>query len=300
MKFDAFAPPDGIVDVILDTDTFNEIDDQFAVAYMLRSPEKFNIKGICAAPFFNSRSTSPADGMERSYNEILKLLQLAGCRELEGKVYRGSENYLSDEHTAVDSAAARFIAETAKNYTREKPLYIVAIGAITNVASALLAYPEIKDRCVIVWLGGNALHMPDNREFNLMQDIAAARVVFGCGAPVVQLPCTGVVDHLTTTRWELEHWLGGESELCDYLVKATVDEAESYAAGKPWSRVIWDISTIAWFFNGDGHMMKSRMISAPVPGYDNKYEQGCFEHEMCYVYHIDRDAIFEHLFGKLG
>lgn len=45
--------PKGLVDVILDTDTFNEIDDQFALAYMLKSPDKFNIKAITAAPFHN-------------------------------------------------------------------------------------------------------------------------------------------------------------------------------------------------------------------------------------------------------
>ena len=45
--------PTGMTDVILDTDAFNEIDDQFAIAYMLRSKEKLNVKGICAAPFYN-------------------------------------------------------------------------------------------------------------------------------------------------------------------------------------------------------------------------------------------------------
>ena len=68
--------PTGMTDVILDTDAFNEIDDQFAIAYMLRSKEKLNVKGICAAPFYNSNSDSPKDGMEKSFNEINKLLDL--------------------------------------------------------------------------------------------------------------------------------------------------------------------------------------------------------------------------------
>ena len=53
--------PDHPVDVVLDTDAYNEIDDQFAISYMLRSPERLNVKGLCAAPFFNSNSTSPED-----------------------------------------------------------------------------------------------------------------------------------------------------------------------------------------------------------------------------------------------
>ena len=57
--------PAGVVDVILDTDTYNEIDDQFALAYMLLSPERIRPVGICAAPFLNAKSQSPADGMEK-------------------------------------------------------------------------------------------------------------------------------------------------------------------------------------------------------------------------------------------
>ena len=52
-------PPKGQVDVILDTDAFNEIDDQYAIAYLLACGEKLNIKGFCAAPFYiNGRSAS--------------------------------------------------------------------------------------------------------------------------------------------------------------------------------------------------------------------------------------------------
>ena len=183
--------PVGPIDMILDTDAFNEIDDQFAIAYMLRAPEKLRVRAICAAPFFNLHSTSPKDGMERSYDEILKLLRLAGEENLIPRVFKGSETHLPDEKTPVESDAARRIVEIAGDYTPEKPLYIAAIGAITNVASALLMAPEISEKVVIVWLGGHAFHWPDSREFNLCQDVAAGRVVFDSGASVVMLPCNG-------------------------------------------------------------------------------------------------------------
>lgn len=291
-------PPKGVVDIILDTDAYNEIDDQFAISYMLKSREKFNVRGICAAPFFNENSTSPADGMKKSYDEILTLLKLADREELCQNVFLGSEVYLPSETEAVKSDAAEFVVKTAREYSAEKPLYIAAIGAITNVASALLLDPTIKDKCVVVWLGGHALHMPKNDEFNLKQDIAAARVVFGCGVPLVQLPCNGVVDQLRTTEFELRHWLGGKSPLCDHLVNATISAAEGYAAGKPWSRVIWDISTIAWFWSDDKGWMNYSIIPAPMPSYDHRYEDGG-THKMAYVYQIDRDAVFDDMFKKL-
>ena len=96
-------------------------------------------------------------------------------------------DYLSDEKTPQISDAAKYMAETAEQYSPEHPLYIVALGAITNVASAMLLNPNMKENAVVVWLGGHALHMPKTDEFNMKQDIAAARVVLDSGVPLVLL-----------------------------------------------------------------------------------------------------------------
>jgi hypothetical protein len=45
------SAPKGNIDVVIDTDAYNEIDDQFAIAYLLRSTEKLNTRAIYAAPF---------------------------------------------------------------------------------------------------------------------------------------------------------------------------------------------------------------------------------------------------------
>lgn len=68
--------PAGPVDVVLDTDTYNEIDDQFALSYMIRNGDKLRVQAIYAAPFHNEKSVSPKDGMEKSFSEILTLLAL--------------------------------------------------------------------------------------------------------------------------------------------------------------------------------------------------------------------------------
>lgn len=289
------------VDVVLDTDAFNEIDDQFAIAYMLRVPERLRVKGICAAPFSgNGKSVSAADGMEKSYDEILKILELAGCEQLKDRVFKGAGRYLPDEKTPVQSDAAAFMAKLADAYTPENPLYIVAIGAITNVASALLLNPAMKEKTVIVWLGGTAQHWYHSHEFNMRQDIAGARVVFGCGVPLVQLPCAGVVDRFTTSRYELEHWLLGKNPLSSYLVENTVKEAESYAAGRPWTRTIWDVTAVAWLLDDDGRFFQSDLRPALIPEYDHHYAVDGRRHFMRYVSSVNRDALFEDLFRKLG
>ena len=125
--------PTHAVDVVLDTDAYNEIDDQFAIAYLLRSDDRLNIKGFCAAPFGHHNLE---DTMNRSYNEIRHVLTLAGREDLLDRVYKGSTNYLADEKTPVMSDAAQFMADLADRYSPEHPLYILAIGAIPNVASA--------------------------------------------------------------------------------------------------------------------------------------------------------------------
>ena len=75
------------VDVVIDTDTYNEVDDQFAIAWALRSPERFDVEAIYAVPFSHGvyrhnlgqldfpDIEPPAEGMEASYQEIQKLLR---------------------------------------------------------------------------------------------------------------------------------------------------------------------------------------------------------------------------------
>lgn len=290
-------PPRGKIDVVLDTDAYNEIDDQFAIAYLLKYSERADTKAIYAAPFFNGKSSGPKDGMKKSYDEIFKLLELMKIKK---DVFLGSEEYLPDESTAVDSTAARDLADRVKNYTKENPLYIVAIGAITNVASAILLNPEVAERAVLVWLGGHALHYHDTNEFNMKQDVAAARVVYNSGIPYVQLPCLGVVSDFTISKQELEYWFEGKNEISDYLAKNAIKEAESYASGRNWTRVIWDVTAVAWLFNDRDRFMCSRVLDkAYLPEYNNKYETEPNGYPMRYVYYIKRDALMNDLINKV-
>ena len=291
--------PEGKIDVVLDTDAYNEIDDQFAISYMLKSKEKLNVKAILAAPFLNDKSVSPKDGMEKSYEEILKLLDLADESEMKNNVYKGSEMFLPDEKTPVESDAAEYIVKLAKNYSPENPLYIVAIGAITNVASAFIKAPEIAENTVVVWLGGTALHWTDSAEFNMYQDVAAARVVMGSEAAFVQLPCAGVVDIFTISKPELLYWFHGKNKLSTYLAENSIAEADSYALNKPWTRVIWDVTAIAWLLNDNDRFMQSYLCATPIPEYDDHYGMNPKGKLMRYVYHINRDRLMEDLIKKI-
>ncbi len=288
--------PDHPVDVVLDTDAYNEIDDQFAIAYLLRSADKLCLQALYAAPFHNFHSEGPKDGMEKSYDEIHRLLKLMNVTV---PVYKGSPSFMPDEQTPVESPAARDLAARAAAYSPDRPLYVVAIGAITNVACALLMDPSIAENMVIVWLGGHARHYHDTKEFNLYQDVAAARVVMASGAPFVQLPCFGVVSEFTLSRPELDYWLVGKNPLATYLAENTIAEAEAYAAGLPWTRVIWDVTAVAWLLGGDGRFMLSRKLPIRLPEYDGQYSESQPDTLQCYVYKIHRDTLLKDLIDKL-
>jgi len=290
--------PKGKIDAVLDTDTYNEIDDQFALSFMVKSSDKITVKGIYAAPFHNSRSTGPADGMEKSYDEIIKLLTLMDRDDIKPLVKKGSLSYLRSETEAVDSPAARHFAELAMNYTPEKPLYAVSIGAITNIASAIIMKPEIIDRIVIIWLGGHAVNWPDTKEFNMKQDVAAARVIFGCGAALVQLPCMGVVSSFRISGPELEFWLRGKNKLCDSLVNYTTESALKDGGLPNWTRVVWDVTAVAWLL--DENYMRDYLMPSPIPQYDHHYGFDMHRHFIRYVYHIERDLLFMKLFETLS
>src|SRR4030042_5119938 len=89
------APPRGRVRAVLDTDTYNEIDDQYALAYAVLGGS-FDLEAVCAAPFFNDRSSGPEDGMERSYAEIQRVLaKLEGRgRSMPARVLKGSRSFM--------------------------------------------------------------------------------------------------------------------------------------------------------------------------------------------------------------
>lgn len=289
---DRLELPEGKINMVLDTDTYNEIDDQFALMYALRSQERLNVEAVYAAPFHNNRSEGPADGMEKSYQEILRVLDRMGIVPPEGFVLKGSTRYLQSIETPCDSKAARDLIRRAM--AAEEPLYVAAIGAITNIASAILIEPRIIEKIVVVWLGGHALHWPDTKEFNLKQDVLAARVVFDSGVPMVQIPCVDVVTHLNTTLAELERYIDGKSPIGTYLTQIVREYSDDHYA---WSKVIWDVSAIAYLVNSD--WVPTNIVHSPVLTDQVTWSVDKRRHFIKSAYLVDRDQIFKDLFNKV-
>jgi len=279
--------------MVLDTDTYNEVDDQFAVVYSLLSPEHLDVQAIYAAPFQNYRSDGPADGMEKSYQEILRLLERVGV-PADGFVFRGSKGFLADwDHPHESEAATDLVAKAMS--TSDGPLYVVAIGAITNVASAILIEPQIIDRIVIVWLAGNPLYWPDTNVFNVSQDLQSSRLIFDCGAPLVHIPCLGVTSHLLTTVPEVERHVEGCGEIGRFLAERFKEYSADHFA---WSKEIWDISAVAWLINDE--WVPTEIVHSPILTDQITWSFDPSRHLIRNATFVRRDPIFRDLFTKLA
>ena len=284
----------GIVKVILDTDTYNEIDDQFALVQMLFSQNRINTLSINAAPFsMNDRSDNPEKGMELSYVEIFRLLEKIDFKK-NNFVFKGSTKYIGFDKKPINSPAADNIIENALRCSENDPLYIIAIGAITNVASAILKEPEIINKIVVVWLGGNALYWPENNEFNLKQDIGGAQVLFDSGVSLVLVPCKGVTSHLISTVPEIEKYIEPHGEIGKFLAMRFKEYNSNH---KGWSKEIWDMAAISWVLNEE--WAPTNIAPSPILLNDKSWAFNENRHPIKIVYEIKRDLILQDFIEKL-
>lgn len=170
------------VRVILDSDTANEIDDAFALAYACVCRDKFDIKAITLAPFsVEYKRINIKDGLIESKLEANRILRLAGFRDL-NLVFRGSEDFYNDQLEA--SEASNKIIEEAK----KGELTIVCLGVLTNVAVAIRDCPEIAKNLHVIWLGTRHLFYDSFDDTNFRHDKRAFELVVKSDVKLTIIP----------------------------------------------------------------------------------------------------------------
>lgn len=281
--------------MVLDTDTANEIDDQFAVVHALLSQDRLRLEAMYATLFLR-QGDSPARGLDESEAEIHRLLERLGVDD-SGRVHRGADRFLSDDVASINNAASDDLIKRAME-PRDGPLWVVAIGALTNVASALNAAPYIAGRIVIVWLGGQPQHREDAREFNLYQDPVAARTVFASGAPLVHVPCYGAASHLLTSTAELDAYVRPRGPIGEYLSDIFRDHNEQYPGR---SKEIWDLSATGYVISHS--WVPTRSVARPMLSEEMKWVASPDDAPLAAfaeAHYVQRDPIFNDLFVKLA
>ena len=286
-------PARGPLRMVLDTDTANEIDDQFAVVHALLSGERLAVEAIYAAPYVGRGASTAAAGVAESEAEILRLLERLEL-EPEGRVLRGAGRFLPDADTPVLNPASEDLIERAQAMPDGELLYVAAIGAITDVAAALLIEPSIVTRIAVVWLGGQPLHWPTADEFNLRGDPEAVRVVLESGAPFIYTPCMGAASHLLTTTAELDRCVRPQGAIGEYLAEIFASHDRRFAGA---SKEIWDLAAIGTLL--DVSWTPFDVVAAPELRADLTWGDEAGEHSIGVVNYVRRDPIFGDLFRKL-
>ena len=279
------------INIILDTDTYNECDDQFALSYLIKSKDLFNIEAITVAPYSHTkRDVKVRDSQELSYNEILKICNWLNF-DTDNKVFKGSVDYIQNGYDEKNVAVNKIIEIALKN----NKTYILGIGAITNIALAIKKEPKIVNKIEIIWLGGNELGYKDNFEYNFRQDVEAVKIVFESKVKLTILPCKNIVSELKIDINTIKEKLENKSKLCNYLIERFYNDGYHDVQE---SRVIWDISVIAYMINKN--WFETKQISCPNIRKDTSYEVTNNRHNITFVTKLDRNKIYEDLFNKVG
>lgn len=215
-------PPASRIRLIVDTDAKNEADDQFAIMHHLLTP-MFDVCGIIAT-HFEQKTGHTATSMEASYREIEKVLTLAEIEDV--PFFRGCVSPLRSPGDTPESEGTAFLIYQARQPGK---LYIAVQGAMTNVAAAINAAPDIAANLVILWNGGGPY--PKGRpEFNVMQDPDAVRAVLASNAEIWQTD-QSVYCTLEVTLAELKSRVGSCGKIGRYLVEQL--EAENQIEYNP-------------------------------------------------------------------
>lgn len=272
--------------IILDTDLYNEIDDQIALAYVLKSKNVLNLEAVTIAPFTKGEYNTKTS-IDKSYEVAKKIFKM--CNEENDKIiYKGATKYFTEDSNQTNEAVEKIIQTSLRN----DKTYILNIGCLTNVALAIKREPFIINKIEVIWLGTNFLFMK-NDDFNFRQDIEAVRYLLDSKVKITIIPTYPVSYGLMISKYELESRIRNANELCDYFCNIFTDDYGT----KTIRRVIWDISIVAYMINEEWFQIME--ISCPRIKKDTSFKLTKFRHKIKFVQRLDSNKIYDDLFSKI-
>lgn len=270
--------------VIIDTDAATEVDDQHALALALVSLDRFKIEGIVAAHFGDKGGPQ---GVERSYQEVLTVLEKAG---LKGRipVKKGSDPFTYSQ-VPPPSEGVDFIIERAMANESE-PLWVISLGPCTDIAAAWLKEPRIKDRVIAFWHGRT--QWPTKAwNYNAYNDLKAVRILFSSQLPLVLFD-TGT--DLTCAMQESEKRIRPHGPLGAYLHEIRLRSPAWQVPNKG----LFDLGDIAALV--DPSLVQFEVVDAPSVQWDMLYDHKNTHGRMVRISSIDRDRTFDLLEHRLA
>lgn len=282
---------DRVKKVIYDADSGCDLDDQFAIAHSWTS-KKIDLLSVNSTLFRNEFEKT--DGtMEASHAENQKVVRLIGAEGL-CPVYPGCTQTVSSQpgFGPVDSPAVRNIIDTAM--ASDEIIYILATGALTNVASAILTEPAVMDHICVIWVGSEGLDTGVTDEYNLFNDYRAGQIVLNSGVPFIHLPgfgCRGTVKLALSKAFFDRITL--DSEVGTFFKKTLPDR---YNLWKKFEtpgnfHILWDVAASG--FLSVPQAFTFSIIPAPVFTDDGKYAYDSTRHKIVYMEDINPNIVMD-------
>lgn len=288
------VPEEKVVRVIMDTDAKNEADDQFAIVHALLSP-KFENVGFIAAHF----GPRAKDGVMQSYKEIETIFDKMHFSK-ENMIYKGANEALVDRKTPIMSEGAKLIIDEAMK-DDSRPLYVLFLGPLTDLASAYLIEPRIAKRLTAIWIGGGS-YPSGAIEFNLQNDVNAANVVFSSPIELWQVP-KNVYEMLPISLAEIELKMSNCGEIGNYLLEQLDRHAHepsavnnSFRTGETW--VLGDSPAVGLLLYE--HRFMYDWVQAPFITSDMTYAHTKINRPIRVYRGIDSRLILDDLVAKLA
>jgi inosine-uridine nucleoside N-ribohydrolase len=280
--------------VIVDTDAKNEADDQYAIVHALLSPT-LDVRGLIAAHFGTERTRASRAESRAEIDLLLELMDRKGTCV----VAEGAAAAIADEATPAPSEGAQLIIDESKVAGPDDPLFVLFLGPLTDMASAILLDPGLVARdVVVIWIGGfgyDADRSYPGVEFNLRNDVAAANVVFDSGITVWQVP-SDVYCMVSVGYAELEEKLGGTSALADYLIGQLVEWNATHHGEPIESRSLGDSPAVSLVLYPRGATF--RTVPSPRFAPDGSYLPGA-GHSIRVCQAVDVRFLLEDMFAKI-
>lgn len=264
------------------TDCANEADDQFALAYALLSPS-IGVRAVVAQHFGLAGSAKAA------FDEAARVMDLVGLAAQDVPLLMGAENPIERADLKEVPGVAALIEEAERDDSR--PLFLLAMGPLTDIALALRKQPSLAEHATLVWIGGGR-YPKGTHEANCARDVRAAQEVFASGMPIWQIPSRAYKE-MRVPISELRHRVEPLGPLGEHLVAGLLRFQEGMRSKASWiqdeSWVLGDMAAPAVLLSE----MKDCWEEMPAPGIaeDGSYKDGGPEARTIRVYH-DLDVSF--------
>ena len=173
--------------VIVDTDIGDDVDDVLALALALNSPE-LDIVGITTVFRNTTLRTKLAKKLLQIYNRedipVIKGIEKPLINDWDKKLVPPQAQVIEEE-IAIDETinAVDFILDKVMNLN--KKVILVPIGPLTNIATALVKEPRLREKTEIYMMGG--MYSQAFPEWNIYCDPEAARIVFDSEIPITMI-----------------------------------------------------------------------------------------------------------------